>query len=111
MKKRSHERESTMPAKAIGVSVSLALDKTMNPREPKSMNHYKNVKKLVSVLAVVSMITMISGPALAKSKSSPRQQVLNTGDPVVLRWNETAIAAMPPAGGPPFPPIRFMAIV
>lgn len=75
------------------------------------MNHDKKVKKLVSVLATIAMITMIFGPTLAKSNASRSRAVVTTSDSVVLQWNETAIAAMPPAGGPPFPGIRFMAIV
>ena len=70
----------------------------------------KKVKKLISLL-VISMIMMLFGPTLAKSKNSPRKAVVTTSDAVLLQWNETAIAAMPPPTGPPFPGIRFMAIV
>ena len=71
----------------------------------------KNVRRLVTVLAAISMITMIFGPTLAKPKASHRQPVGITSDRVVLEWNKTAIDAMPPPAGPPFPAIRFMAIV
>ena len=71
----------------------------------------KHVRKLIAVLAALSTIALILSPAPAKSKGSRSEAIINTGDSVVLRWNETAIAAMPPAAGPPFPAIRFMAIV
>jgi len=66
------------------------------------------IRKLISALLVLSVITLAFGPAAAALKASKHR---NTGlsDDIVLQWNEIAYNRMP--GGSPFPTLRYMATI